>query len=321
MGQIQDIRPQPGVHSAPRQRLGPPRKPRLSSEARLAILMVAPAVLIVGGVYLYPALLMLLFSVSRIDVATFSIERLVGLDNYIAVISDAAFGAIAGRTVYFAGVASLLTTLCAFPIALLLNQPFPGRSIVRVAVLLPWAVPPIVSGVIWGQIFHADFGFLNGILRALGFPGDVIWLGDATLALHALILVEVWRGIPLAVLFLLAALNTLPDGIFEAAAIDGAGAWQSFRFLTLPLMLPLFIPVLSFGFVMALKAFDTIFVLTRGGPAQGTTTLNYLVYQQGFQETRFGAAAATAYILCLLTVLIFAALAFARWRLSVRVER
>jgi ABC-type sugar transport system permease subunit len=283
--------------------------------------MVAPALLVVVGIYLYPAILMLLFSMAEIDVATFSIKRLIGWQNYLTVITGPNFGPVMLRTIYFATVVALLTSLAAFPIALLLNQRFPGRGLVRVVVLLPWAIPPIVSGVMWGQIFHADFGLLNGILRLLGLPGETIWLGDATLALHALILVEVWRSLPLAVLFLLAALQTLPESIYEAAAIDGAGSLQSFRYLTMPLMLPLFMPILSFTFVVAMKAFDTIFVLTRGGPAMGTTTLNFLVYQQAFQQTRFGQAAASAYLLCLVTVGVFALLAFLRWRLTLRNER
>ncbi len=285
------------------------------------MLLALPALLIVGGVYLYPVLLMALYSFSSIDKATFRIESVVGLRNYVTVINGANFGEVVLRTAYFACGIALFTSLLAFPIALLLNQPFPGRGFVRVIVLLPWAIPPIVSGVMWGQIFHADFGMLNGITRLLGLPGELIWLGDETLALHALMMVEVWRSLPLAVLFLLAALQTLPEGIYEAAQIDGAGSLQSFRYLTLPLMMPLFLPILSFTFIVAMKAFDTIFVLTRGGPAMGTTTLNYLIYQQIFQQQRFGQGAASAYLLCLLTVVVFAVLALLRRYLTLQNER
>lgn len=226
------------------QRFLPNRRFHPSQGTWLAFLMVAPALLVVVGIYLYPAILMLLFSMAEIDVATFSIKRLIGWQNYLTVITGPNFGPVMLRTIYFATVVALLTSLAAFPIALLLNQRFPGRGLVRVVVLLPWAIPPIVSGVMWGQIFHADFGLLNGILRLLGLPGETIWLGDATLALH-----------------------------------------------------------------------------TRGGPAMGTTTLNFLVYQQAFQQTRFGQAAASAYLLCLVTVGVFALLAFLRWRLTLRNER
>jgi multiple sugar transport system permease protein len=308
-------------HSPSRRRLSLPRFARLKPGARLGMTLAAPALLLVGGVYFFPALLMAVYSLSSINKADFTIESFVGLRNYLTVLSSSGFLEVVGRTLYFAGGVALFTSLLAFPIALLLNYPFPGRGFVRVMVLLPWAIPPIVSGVMWGQIFHADFGMLNGILRLLGLPGDHIWLGDAGLALHALMMVETWRSLPLAVLFLLAALQTLPESIYEAAQIDGAGAVQSFRYLTLPLMLPLFLPILSFTFIVAMKAFDTIFVLTRGGPAMGTTTLNYLIYQQAFQQQRFGQAAAGAYLLCLLTVTVFVALSLLRRFVQLRSER
>lgn len=225
---------------------------------------------------------------------------------------------VALRTIYFGGLTALLTVVLGFPIALLLNRKFVGRGLLRVVVLLPWAVPPVVSGVLWGQIYAAEYGFLNGLIRTFGGAGRTIWLGDATRALHALIVAEVWRALPLATLFLLAGLQTLPDSAYEAAEIDGAGVLQRFRDITLPLMMPVALPVLIFQFVWAVKAFDVIYVLTRGGPGNGTTTLNYLVYQQAFEQLEFGPAAATAYSLTILTVLILGVLGFLRWRIAVR---
>jgi len=122
----------------------------------------------------------------------------------------------------------------------------------------------------------------------------------------------------LATLFLLAALQTLPDSVYEAAAIDGANPWQSFRHITVPLILPVLVPVITFQFIWAMKIFDIIFVLTRGGPAMSTTTLNYLVYQQAFQFFRFDQAAATAYVLTLLTLLVIMLLGYLHWRRSLR---
>jgi multiple sugar transport system permease protein len=281
---------------------------------------VAPALVLVGGVYAYPAITTFAFSVGDLDLASFRVVRSVGLAHYLAALADQAFHATTVRTIYFACAVVLLTVVAAFPIAVLLNQRFWGRGLVRVVVLLPWAVPPVVSGVLWGQMFHAQSGFINGLIRALGGTGDIIWLGDATLALHAIIVAEVWRAIPFATLFLLAGLQTLPVSAFEAAQIDGASPWARFRYLTLPLMWPIILPVMIVQFVWAMKAFDIIFVLTRGGPRLGTTTLNYLVYQEAFQNLRFGAAAATAYILSLVTLLVIAALGYLRWRASLRYQ-
>jgi ABC-type sugar transport system permease subunit len=287
-------------------------------QTRLAALLVAPALFVIAGVFLYPALLTLVFSVAEVDLATFGVDRFVGAAHYQDLLSDPALRAVALRTLYFGGLVAGLCLVLGFAIALLLSQPFRGRGALRVVVLLPWAVPPVVSGVLWGQIYAAESGFLNGFIRAFGGEGRTIWLGEPGQALHALIVAEAWRALPLAALFLLAGLQTLPDSIYEAAAIDGAGVWRRFRDLTLPLMAPIALPVLIFQFVSATKTFDVIYVLTRGGPGNSTTTLNYLVYQQAFERLEFGPAAATAYALTLLTLAVIGVFTFVRWRIAVR---
>jgi len=276
---------------------------------RAAVAMVAPAVLLVAGVYAYPAVSTVVYSLASIDLSPrFRITGFVGLRNFVRQLTDSVFWEAAGITVYFGVMLCLATVVLSFLIALLLNRTFLGRGLVRVTVLLPWAVPPVASGVLWVQMFHAEFGFLNGLIRALGGEGNVIWLGGQAIALHSVLIAEVWRWIPFATIFLLAGLQIVPRTVREAAAIDGAGAWRTFRYVTLPLMLPVVVPVVIFLFVWAMKVFDTIFVLTRGGPTRGTTTLNFLTYRQGFVQFDFGNAAATAYLLSALTVLVIAGL-------------
>lgn len=275
----------------------------------IAAAMVAPAVLLVGGVYAYPAVSTLLYSVAKIDLSPrFRIERLVWLRNFINQLTSDAFWEATWITIYFGVMLCLVTVVCSFLIALLLNRTFLGRGLVRVTVLLPWAVPPVASGVLWVQMFHAEFGFLNGLIRTFGGEGNIIWLGSSTIALHSVLIAEVWRWIPFATLFILAGMQIVPKAVREAAAIDGAGPLRSFRHVTLPLMLPVVVPVVIFLFVWAMKVFDTIFVLTRGGPSRGTTTLNFLTYRQGFEQFDFGSAAATAYLLSALTVAVIAGL-------------
>ncbi|TCJ15628.1 sugar ABC transporter permease [Rubrobacter taiwanensis] len=295
-----------------------PRRGRVRPETWLAVAFIAPTILIVCGVYLYPAVATLLYSFSELEVASLRIDRFVGLEHFRGAVASEEFKAVVLRTLYFGLMVVVLTTVPAFLIALLLKERFRGRNFLRVIVLLPWALPPVVSGVLWSQMFHADFGFINGLIRTAGGEGNIIWLGDPVLALHAVIIAEVWRWIPFATLFILAGLQTIPPETYEAASVDGANAWQKFRYLTVPLMWPILLPVTIFMFVWAMKAFDTIFVLTQGGPRMGTTTLNYLVYRQSFQEFSFGQAAATAYILSLLTLLVIAVLAFLRWRARIR---
>ena len=277
--------------------------------------MVAPAVLLVAGVYAYPAISTVLYSMASIDLSPrFRISGFVGLRNFGRQLTNSAFWEATGITVYFGLMLCVVTVILAFLIALLLNRTFLGRGLVRVTVLLPWAVPPVASGVLWVQMFHAEFGFMNGLIRMFGGEGDVIWLGGQVIALHAVLIAEVWRWIPFATIFLLAGLQVVPRTVLEAAAIDGAGSWKAFRHVTLPLMLPVVVPVVIFLFVWAMKVFDTIFVLTRGGPSRATTTLNFLVYRQGFEQFDFGSAAATAYLLSALTILAIAGLGWMLFR-------
>lgn len=168
-------------------------------------------------------------------------------------------------------------------------------------------------------MFHADVGFLNALfLRAGLIERYQIWLGNGWTALHVIAVAEVWKAIPFMVLFFLAGLQAIPPQLFEAAAVDGATAWQRFRHILMPLMLPIAIPLALIQFVWAMKAFDTIFVLTRGGPGGGTTTLNYFVYQEAFESFNLGRASAAAYVLLLLTLAVVLVLALVRHWLAMR---
>ena len=280
----------------------------------MGLYLAAPAVLVVAAVYVIPAVATLTFSVIRLNVAPLRIERFVGPRHYVNAITSEAFWSVTLRTLYFGVMTVVFTLTVSFRIALLLNRSFRGRTFVLVTVLLPWAVPPVVSGVLWVQMFHAEFGFINGLVRAFGGSGDILWLGRPLLALHAVLVAETWRWIPFATLFLLAGLKTIPVTLREAAAIDGASPWATFRHVTLPLLLPVVVPVVIFLFVWSMKVFDTIFVLTRGGPSGNTTTLNYRVFQQAFEQFSFGSASATAYLLSLLTIVTIAGLSVMRRR-------
>lgn len=270
-------------------------------QQRTGYLMLLPALLIVGGMYLYPAVLTVIFSISEVHRATFSITELVYLKHYIDLLSQPSFWTVVGRTLYFALMIVVLTVLLSLGIAFLLNQQFLGRTILRVVVLLPWAVPPVVSGVLWGQMFHAETGMMNALLYQFGIISEnIIWMGNSVLALHVVILAEVWRAIPFLTLFILAGIQNINPALYEAASIDGANRWEKFKFIFLPSILPVLIPVIILQFSFAMKAFDTIFVLTRG--SQGTSILNYFVYRETFEYLEFGLGAASAYILFILTI-------------------
>jgi multiple sugar transport system permease protein len=281
--------------------------------------MTAPAVLLVAAIYLYPAATTVILSLSEFDLARLSITRFVGLENFRELVTSPSFLSILARTVYFGLVVVAATTVLAFLIALLLNEQFIGRSLLRVVVLLPWAVPPVVAGVLFGQLFHAEIGLVNALLQRLGLIDRYqVWLADPTVALHIIVLVEVWRALPFMILFFLAGLQSLPSDVFEAASIDGASLGQRLRHVLLPLVMPIAIPLMMLQFVWAMKAFDSIFVLTRGGPGRATTTLNYFVYTEGFQFFDLGRASAAAYVLLAVTLLVVAVLMLLRQLLGRR---
>ena len=270
-----------------------------------AAAMIAPALVLVACIYVYPAAFTLALSLSEFDMVRLQLGDFVGLSNFADLFRNPGFGDAVWRTIYFGLLIAVVTTLLGFLIALLLDQPFRGRGFLRVVVILPWAVPPVVAGVLWGQMFHADVGFVNAILTRLGLIETYkIWLGSGIAALHVIAVAEIWKAIPFMVIFFIAGLRSLPSQVFEAAAVDGASLGQRFFYILLPLMIPIAIPLVLIQFVWAMKAFDTIFVLTRGGPAGQTTTLNYYVYREAFQSFDLGRASAAAYTLLLVTLFV-----------------
>lgn len=288
-------------------------------EIFLAALLVAPALLVVAGVFLYPALFTLALSFASFDMVRLEISGFRGLGNFAWLFNNPAFVEAISRTIYFGFFIAIGSTVLGFLIALLLNQEFWGRTLLRVVVVLPWAVPPVVAGVLWGQMFHADVGFVNAILYRLGLIDQYqVWLGDGLMALHIIGIAEIWKAIPFMVLFLLAGLQSIPPQLNEAASVDGATAWQRFRYVLLPMMLPVAIPLMLIQFVWAMKAFDTIFVLTRGGPGGQTTTLNYFVYQEAFVNFDLARASAAAYVLLLVTLMTVVLVTLGRRFLAMR---
>jgi multiple sugar transport system permease protein len=292
--------------------------PDSKKEKRLAWIFLSPALILLSAVYVYPILVTIVYSLTSINIGTYSIEKFVWFRNFEFVLLRESFGATLFRTLYFGFMVVILTTILALIVSLLININFRGNNLLKVLILIPWSVPPVVAGVMWSQMFQFEYGFINALIRVFGGSGDIIWLGSPILAIHALIIAETWRWLPFATLFIFAALQTIPYSVIEAAAIDGASYFKTVTKVILPNIFPLLIPVVIFLFVWAMKTFDTIFVLTAGGPRMGTTTLNYSVYLQGFQQFKFGRAAASAYILTFVTIAVIFALSYLRKRITAR---
>ena len=255
----------------------------LERERRQAYLLVAPAVVVLGGVAVYPILAAVWLSLQRF-ILVFRERRFIGLDNYAFLLSDARFWSALGNTAYFTLVAVAVELLLAVPLALLLNRAFPGRGVLRASALIPWAIPTVVSARLWAWMFNPDYGLINRLL-----PGaDINWLGAPGYALHAAILVDVWKTTPFVALLVLAGLQGIPEDIYKAARVDGASPWRTFRSITLPLLKPAILLALLFRTLDAFRVFDAIYVLTEGGPANTTETLSIYAYKTLMRSGDFG---------------------------------
>jgi multiple sugar transport system permease protein len=196
-----------------------------------------------------------------------------------------------------------LVVLLGLAIALLLNQDFPGRDIVRTLILLPWAIPPVVNGLMWQWIYDSKVGALNGLLVSFGFISEYRgWLSDPLSALLALVCADVWNAVPLAVILLLAALQRIPVELYDAARVDGGGPFQLFWHVTFPWLAQPLLIVLILQTLAAIRAFDVIYVLTAGGPGTATTTLTWKTFLTTFDSLDFGLGNAYAYTISLITL-------------------
>ena len=225
----------------------------------------------------------------------------VGLQNYIDVIKDVYFRDSVKTTLIFTVGVVILEFLAGLVIALLLNNIRKGRNLFFTIIIVPMMITPIAVGLIWRLLLHSDLGIVNYVLSLFGISGKA-WLADASLALKTVMFIDIWQNVPYMVLVILAGLVTLPTEPYEAAAIDGASRTQSFFRLTIPMMLPTFSVVLLLRTITALKTYDLIFVLTRGGPGSTTEVISYHIYQQAFRYLEIGKASAMSYLLLLLII-------------------
>ena len=218
-----------------------------------------------------------------------------GLENFAYILDDADFRAAVGHTSYFTVVSVSIEVVLGVLVALLLDQEFFGRAAVRALLILPWALPTIVNAVMWRLIYNPEFGSLNALLTQVGLLDSYrSWLGDPSSAMNAVIVADIWKNYPLIALIVLAGLQTVPRDLYEAAIMDGAGAWTRFWNITFPGILGALSVALVLRAIEAFKVFDIIYVMTRGGPADTTKTASFFVYQESFTYLRAGSGAAYA---------------------------
>ena len=273
------------------------------NETLFAFFLVLPAIIIVSFLYVYPLTYSFVISFFRSDIRYPGVEFL-GFKNYIEIFKRPDLLISFWRTIQFTIISVSIEMVIGIAIAVAFNERFRGRSIARSVILIPWAIPPVVNGIIWNWLVHPKIGVLNFILFKLHLIDRYkTWLADPRWALNIIIIADAWKWTPLVVLLILAGLQAIPDVLYDAAKVDGAGKIRTFFTVTLPLLRWPILITLILRTVEAIRIFDIIFIMTRGGPANRTKLTTFYVWEVAFKHHRMGFGSALAYLVALLIVL------------------
>ena len=284
----------------------------LDSEIWLGRLMIAPAVVYIIALVGFPFVLALLYSVSSVTVGSPELN-FVGLANFRRIVENPTFWEALRNTFIFTIVSQVIVLVLAKILAMALLKDFRGKWLVRLLILLPWVAPISLGAIGWLWTFDSIYSIINWTARALGIFGPdtwPIWLGQPNLAMASVILVHVWRLLPLATVIILAGLTSIPQDIHDAAEVDGAGFWRHLFVITVPLVLPILLVALLFGIVFTFTDMIVIFILTRGGPYDSTQVLASWAYFTGIDGGDLAEGSAIA--LFLFPLLVAVAVAFLR---------
>src|SRR5919205_11000 len=284
--------PAPGATAPRRRSKGMP-------ERRLAKVMIAPSMLLIAVVAAWPIIYAIWLSLHEYSVRVAGLSRWAGpfgLRNYSTALSSSDWWAAFAHTAIFTVTSVSLELVIGLAMALAMHSAFRGQGLLRTTVLVPWAVLTVVTAIMWRTMFQSPFGFVNTILGT-----NTVWLGDEPYALIVIILADVWKTAPFMALLILAGLQVIPSEIYEAAKVDGATAWQRFRRITMPLLMPAILVALIFRTLDALRIFDLPFILTNG--KNGTSTLSTIA-QETFATNRLYGEGATISVLTFLLVML-----------------
>jgi multiple sugar transport system permease protein len=263
------------------------------SRLALGIVFMLPAAMILLLLLAYPLVLGIWLGLTDTRIGRAGV--FIGLDNFISLYHDRVFWLSVYNTFLYTFVASVLKFVLGLWLALLLNKHLPFKALVRAIVLMPWIVPTVLSAVAFWWIFDSQFSILTWGLQKLGIiTHQIDYLGQPNNARASVIAANVWRGIPFVAICLLAGLQTVPQSLYEAAAIDGVNAWQRFYYITLPLLTPIIAVVMTFSVLFTFTDFQLIYVLTRGGPLNATHLMATLSFQRAIPGGHLGEGAAIA---------------------------
>jgi multiple sugar transport system permease protein len=260
-----------------------------------AFFFLLPTVAVLGTFNFYPALYSLYLSLFEWNGLS-PTREFVGLANYARLLDSGEFWNSLRVTLLYAGGVTLLALALGMGVAVLLNQPIRGQAVYRVLYFLPVITPTVASGVVWKYLFDPTQGVVNRGLSVVGLEGPS-WLSDPSWALVAVVVVGIWKRVGFNLVVYLAALQSIPRTYYEAAALDGAGPWQQFRHITLPLLAPTTFFLVVTALIDAFQVFDLVYVMTSGGPLGSTDVLGYYLYRQAFRYSELGFASAVAYVM------------------------
>jgi multiple sugar transport system permease protein len=275
---------------------------------RAPFLLLLPSLLLLLAIVAYPILDTFVTAFYKTDGAGRR-TVFVGLDHFRAMAKDPLFRQILGRTALWTVLSVSLKTLLGLTAALLLHTGLPGMHVARLLVILPWAFSLPIAAILWRWMYDSQMGMLNLLLTSLGLPAKT-WLADPGLAFGATLTVSVWTGVPFMALVFLAGLQAIPEEFYEAGRIDGAGWWQEFTYLTMPLLKPTFAVATLLSAVWTFNSFVIVYVITGGGPLHATDILVTFLYKSAFEFLTFGPASAMA--LVIFVILLVFSLAYIR---------
>jgi multiple sugar transport system permease protein len=274
---------------------------------KTAYFMLLPSLLSFGALVVFPLAMVIVSAFSKTD-AVGRITQFGSLANFAGLTQNEYLSGVIRQTLIFAFGTVALTVVLSFPTALILNQKFPGVTLAKALLLLPWAAPLAITSMTWRWIFHDQLGALNYVLHMSGITQkDIAWLASAGLAFPAVMFVEVWSSIPFMTITFLAGLQAIPPHIYDAAKMDGANMWHEFWDMTVPQMKKVLMIVALLSIIWAFRSFTVIWIITQGGPLYRTDISVTFLYKLAFREVQFGQAFAVAFA-TFLVLLVFALL-------------
>jgi len=275
-----------------------------AQDRRLGFYLLLPSIIILFAIIVYPIGYSLWLSFQNLNISNPARGReFVGLQNYIEVLKSSDWWMSILRILYFVAADLIVGISLGLAIALLLNKERKGKGIVLAIVVFPYILAPIVNSLIWKLIYDPNYGLLNGLLTQLGIIKDyVAWLSDPKLAMIMLIIANLWQGTPFSIVLFLAGLKSIPKEEYEAAAIDGASSLVSFRYITIPHLMPIIYMNVVMKTIATFKVFDIIYSLTGGGPGGSTTVVGMLIYKESFEYMKFGQGAAMSFLLLIIVL-------------------